>query len=273
MPIIRATWFFKDDSGYGWSESLHCSAATTTLPAALDLAIALAKKRVKILGKGVQLPYLRVSDDLQKGDSQIYELAPNEAANTDSHAGDHDIANACILLRMQANDDFTRAPYYIRGQSDDVIQDGIFVPGPMFNPAFNAWSKLVKDAQWSLKTRKGVNIQFDGQVVSQSTTTGDITMVTNSPNSFSIDTPIVITQCRAFPALNGSYNIKQIVDTTHFIIGFTRLIPVGFITFKAKKLGFVLNPITQVIIRRAGHRNTGRPFDSPVGRRRKRQTA
>jgi hypothetical protein len=73
MADILGQMFFTAPVGsreYGWSEG-HYVVGSANLPAALDLMNTLAQARVGMLGGGVSLSYIRVSDRLVFRDSQI----------------------------------------------------------------------------------------------------------------------------------------------------------------------------------------------------------
>lgn len=60
---------------YGWSEN-HYVLGVSDLPTALNRMSSLAAQRVRLLGAGVSLPYIRVSDRLVFRDSQVAQIAP-----------------------------------------------------------------------------------------------------------------------------------------------------------------------------------------------------
>jgi hypothetical protein len=275
MAIIRATWFFKDDAGYGWSESLHLQAAVATLAAALPLAITLADFRRRMLGTGVSLYYIRVSDDLVKGDSQVYQVPSGNTDNSVGHVGAHDIANASVLLRLVNNDGLTRAPYYVRGQEDDNIIDGKFVGTAAFVNAAGNWraqivTNLLVSNFWGIKKRDALIIPSQIIFVAQNTATGAVTVSTLLPNGFGVNQPITIKGMQGPGQINGAHSVQSIISATQFTIAFNRLMGAPTRFGLVQQIGFTVVPINDVFIRRAGHRNAGRPFDSPRGRRSKR---
>jgi hypothetical protein len=78
VPQILGEMFFECPVGsrtFGWTEG-HYLTTAGDLPAALTQMTALANVRVTLLGGGVSLPYIRVSDQLVYRDSQVVSYPP-----------------------------------------------------------------------------------------------------------------------------------------------------------------------------------------------------
>jgi hypothetical protein len=276
MAVIRATWFFKDDAGYGWTESLHLQSSVATLADALKAAISLGDIRRKMMGQGVLLYYIRVSDDLVRGDSMIYQVPLGNVGNTSTHAGNHDNANLCILFSFRNADGITRAPYYVRGQEDDVIQNGKYVGTASFVQNASDWyNNIITVAPlltnpWGIKKKDPLNIPHDIIAVVQDPATGIVTITTSTPTPYAANTAITIRGMKGAIQLNGNWAIRALVNPSQFTIVLNRLM--GFPTAfgSVSGIGFTIVPINSIQLRRAGHRIAGRPSDSPVGRRKRR---
>lgn len=273
--LIRATFFFVDDSGYGWTESLHLQNTVLTLTQALVLAKALMPFRVKMLGTGVNLNFIRVSDDAVRGDSQIYRPSPNEQNNGHSLAGPHDIANTCLLVSLRNNDNISRAPYYIRGQDDGLVQDGIFNPLAYFVTAFNQWGFQINSTDtspsfWGIKRKDPLVLPVPVTLLTQDPVTGDITVTTSLPTAAVQNTEVTFKGFQGLGQPAGTTFVKSVTDATHFKIASNRLLGLtnkyGTVTLNA----FVVVPINNIVLMRPGHRIAGRPSNSPRGRRRRR---
>jgi hypothetical protein len=271
MAIYRATFFFTDTNGYGWSETFFNQGVT--LEAVRDVAKQLVPRRVAILGRGVRLRFLRVSDDLIKRDSLIYDVPSEDGQLKDPNIDTSDLANTCVWCRLQATA-MVRRPFPLAGIPDNVVQpSGAFNQDAAWMTAFQAWTNAVKNGGWAIKAKNTAVPQFAIVTIQQDAATGDITIEHAGANQFVQNDAIQIKGVRGATQCNGLFYVFKVTAPTFLVIKSRRLINPYTGGGTVGKVGFTLNNITEISPRRSGTRKRGRPFDSPIGRRRARKQA
>lgn len=170
IPPIHAKrcQFYFSDQRMEWSE-VYWQSEAVALDNALTRAILLGAKRVKTLGKGVQLVEIRASDDAVFRDSNVYTGFQNWASPPGSAPGlklynlqllgdcdDDGIAAAptrCLRLRQEGQASggapfLHRRVVYFSGMPDCDVSDQGNVPpfpGVRWGQAFNDWAAQVVD--------------------------------------------------------------------------------------------------------------------------------
>lgn len=284
MGQIRCTQFFTDGK-YGWSDTVWSIADTPE--AATTLFIKLAVLRYRLLGTGPESPYIRTSDDLILRDADVtlvdftkphlgfskidpdFTIAP---ANPKGRAlpTPSDVPYSAILIRMQSGTRSHRMTY-LRGAPDEVIVDPA---GPLrpqaWKTAFDDYVTELTSGRWFYLrvNRDPLAVPFK-LVAGMNGAAPDIIFTVPAHGFISGD----FVQADKFVGTDmprGKYTVLKVTDDTlklkeYFPLSYTYLRG-GRFQKNVQSLGV----ITSVIIRGETHRNTGRPFDSPAGRRKKR---
>lgn len=269
MPLIRATFFFKDSGGYGWTETIHNAGAdlTTVLPRALSLATT----RRNMLGSTARLTFIRVSDDEVKRDSRVIQIPTGDQTARLGPDASSDIANTALVVRMETASPVKRRTLSMRGIPDGTVSNaGQYTPDGNFSNTFMLWESKLKTDGWSIRSRDGLQPPHNILTAVQAPTTGVVTITTGDDHDLELGKPLLITGSRGAPQINGTWIPFAIPSLTTFQIKITQLMGIYDGGGIVKKLGFVLNAITSAQVMRVSHRIAGRPFDSPVGRRRAR---
>jgi hypothetical protein len=267
MALNRATFFFKDTNQHGWTETIHSQ--KSDLPSVLTAAKAVVPLRVKCLGQSSRLVYVRVSDDLVVRDSQVYVVPLDDQVPKNPDLGTSDPANTSLVVRLQASS-LVRRTLYMRGLPDNIVEDaGHYSPTPLFSANFALWvSQLVSDS-WAIKTVDRLIVQHIITSVAQDVVTGRITVTTLDAHGLTLTSGVQIKGAKGAVAINGLHPIYALPSALSFVINSTVIIPAYLGGGLAAIPGYVLAQITQGTPVRIGERKAGRPFDSPVGRRRK----
>lgn len=263
VPIYRLQWFFTQNK-WGWSETHAINVGDINL--AFTRGEDYVTNRVGMLGSQAFIRYIRASDVAISGDARVKSIATNSQQG--KLAGDSDIPNTSIDIRLDATD-VQRRTMYLRGQPDDVVRGGgIFTPSADFNLAYGQWR------QWML-TQSGLGmVHLDRNVARRDITSvavaGGVTTVTTAvAHTYGTLDKIRIRGGFGMVGLNGIWTIQVTSPTTFILIGAA---PVGtYIGGATSQLRlYTFTPYSRIEIIRATRRNTGGPFDRPVGRRRRR---
>lgn len=264
---IRATFFFKDTNGYGWSESLDNTLQDLT--AVRDRAATLAPLRVQMLGTTANLVYIRVSDQLIRRDSRIIRLSYADGHNNDSSVAGCASATLALLIRFEASE-LSRRLIYVKGFPDNCESDsGAYTPTVKFRAALENWLTEIVGNNWAIRSKDpGLNPAHLITGLTQDLVTGNVTVTTGDAHGFAIDKPITISGVRGAIQMNGVWNLAAVSTPTTFRVHMTQIIDPYTSGGVARLLGYSNNPITGQAVLRVSHRIAGRPFDSPRGRRR-----
>lgn len=271
MPLIRGTFFFEDNNKHGWSETIFTNKADLTL--AVNAANSLMQFRRSCLGAGVRISYVRVSDDLEKRDSRIITVPIADGGTRVGDPASADIANTSLIVRIEALPKVRRT-LYMRGLPDNCVTDsGKFTPTPQFVFNFDNWAARLIDDGWSCRTRDGTAPLHNIVGITQVGATGVVTIQTFTPHLLELGKPFVIRGVKGAQQVNGTWLPFAIPSGDTVTIKLNVLIGTWIGQGTLAKLTYVLHPITDVKVIRVSHRISGRPFDSPVGRRRARARA
>lgn len=267
MPtLFRATFFFKNRNGAGWTETLYSQAAGMQL--VQNEAIALIPARVGLLGRGAALKFIRVSDDLIKRDSLIYVVPTDDGAPKSRQTDDADIANTCLLLRVESG--FTkRRSLFLRGVPDEITQDnGVYTPPAAFTAALNAYRIIVVGGTWAIKIRGDSGAVSNITNVSTVGPTGLVTITTAANHGFNMNDVVNIRGVLGATQVRGLQKVVTTASPTTFDIRVNRVVRPYLGAGNVVKNDYTLVDISGLVPVRCSHHNAGRPFDSPVGRRR-----
>lgn len=267
MPVLmRATFFFKDTNGYGWTETIHSKkdGITTTLAA----AVSLLPLRRDLLGSTAFIDFVRVSDDLIKRDSKIYVVPPGDRGTRISAQTGADIANTNLVVRLDA-DPTHRRTLYMRGVPDEaVITSGKYVPNDVFQAAFETWVRELVTNDWAVRSRDNLVTVFAISGYTFNAVNGTVTFTTVGNHNFGVNTAVTIQNLANSARLRGNWAIFGIPTATTFDIKVNFIPPAYSGGGQVSRIAYVLNNIVTGEVRRASHRITGGPFDRPRGRKR-----
>lgn len=269
MPQYRCTFFFKDSAGYGWTETFHSNQPdlTKVIGAATDIL----PFRTALLGLGVQITYLRASDDLVKRDSLVKTVSARAGKQTSLDMGPADIANTCLVIRLE-QDALHRRTLYMRGIPDLLVDDNKgYKPNAQWSTAFDAWTAALTVGGWAMRNKSGVIPTFVITGIAQNPVNGDITITTAAAHGLAQNQAYSIRGVKGPTFLNGSGSIFSVPSPTTFVVKSTQILSTWQGGGTVGSVGFTLNPILNAQVVRASHRISGRPFDAPLGRRKARR--
>jgi len=284
MAIFKVTFVFVNGVT-GWSENYYSDAGTPA--AAMGVARALAQKRIALCGDGVSLPHIRVSDVTIRGDA-IIDQQPGFYAGAGGPASLIQVKNATpgefadvswtAALVSYSTNNVVWARTFMRG-----IADILFVADRVFVPTFD-WKKFF--------------IQFDKEFSNPGNGWGWTRSAKQTPaNTWKIktasalaNTDTVVRVAAGFPGIVGQTAVITglksdrgtlngrflIVDVTGADVTIAKQFATGFIPIFKSNTGKIrvlteqfVTPLSASWSPQATARRAGRPFGSPVGRRKK----
>jgi hypothetical protein len=229
MADFKVDFIFQDknrDRPVGWSESLYLSAYADHAEA-LVAAYGLANRRVAMLGGGVVLKNIRVSDMAILGDSQVFPgVNPNPQGIYNpalAALGAPDFTRAdfpwsALECRIDATALYRRA-YFLSGNSDGLQLDNEGkVEEPVWINAFLAWVTVLTNPanRWSFRVRDKTGgavpfkpvLDFD-----------DATKIFNVPAHGFVVGDIVSFKRGGFdPRITGQWRVSVVPDVNHFVL-------------------------------------------------------
>lgn len=260
MSQTRTTWFFKLKN-YGWTESLHHTVEDVAIVTARCRD--LAPYRKSILSNDAQLVGVRISDDLIFRDSTF--LADPTIVGPGTFPGTSDPAFTSLLLRWDASTT-TRKNMYLRGIPDDLIEESVFVNSVDWLPRFNAWRDRVISFQFGIKRiAQTSNPQYSIFGID-----ADGVVVTNQAHALTAGMRVHVTGVRTTPRVPTQMTVLAPITSGTFKLGNWAPRPALFPNNgKVRKYEFEVVPIISGTSERVVKKSTGRPFDTPRGRRRR----
>jgi len=267
MPVLpRSTFFFTNTNGYGWSETFFSNAPD--LASAMTSAKAMIVPRVRLLGRGSSLKFIRVSDDLIKRDSQIYPVPEDDGTPKTRSQSTADIANTCLLLRLEAGDRWRR-PLFLRGIPDEICDDnGRYIPTATFQNNLQIWQVAFRAQGYCVKVRTNDGVPVNITNVGTIGPTGLVTITTAAAHGFALNDVVNIRAVLGATQVRGLHQVVTVVDATSFQIRISRVVKPYQSNGNVCKVTYNTPSIVTFVAVRCTHHNAGRPFDSPVGRRR-----
>jgi hypothetical protein len=266
MPIIRASFFYVDDRGAGWSESYHNT--LTTLAGVLTQAKSLLPLRVALLGGSSALQFVRVSDDEQKRDSQIFRVPSNQQRSTTYKLNGSDPGNTSLPVRLDATDKVRRT-VYMRGLPDVLVQDGGFwAPDGTWVGAWNLYLAELIGKGWAIKARTALVAPVNVTGALQTLPGGVVTVTTAAAHGLVQGDYATISGVQGAKIINGTFAVVGPTTGTTFPIQLNSIMPaytglgtVNKLAYSLKSIAGGSYPLT------VSERKAGRPFSSPRGRR------
>src|ERR1700735_1759377 len=218
MPTAKVTWCYKF-SDYGWTENLwhpYSSSLNEVIPDAQAYALA----RMKLMGQGVSLPAIRISDDAVYRDS-IYaptSYITGTAADGTYLAQGGNLTQVkpvqpgeppasifeCVQVRMEGTSLYRRE-MMLRGLPQYVMTNP---PGPSFVAPFlsffTTWANLVMST-WTFrcKSRSGASVLNPVTVV----TIGPPASVTVPGAGYAVGDRIQLLGFRGINGVRGKYYV------------------------------------------------------------------
>lgn len=275
MPTNFKCNLFFGQGTYGWSETYYREEESYN--ACLEALDKLREKRIALLAKGASCIGSRVSDDAFQNDGQVLEPpnVPVEQVNDPNEAG-VDQPWTCLLLRLQAGPVYRRQ-LYIRGIPDEAVafpfkQAENTVIGKKWWTRMRGFTSLLTTS-WRLKTMKRVGVGFNGtQLITVVPGVGLGTYVLTltadvgvAPNSL-----IHLYRNARQSQWNGNFRVIETGVRTVTVYNGRANPAIGQLKGKARILDYQYPQITEALVVRWTHRDTGRPFDASRGRQRAR---
>lgn len=266
MAQIRATFFMRNQRGYGWSETLFSTRAN--LVEVMADAILLFPKRVNCNGNDVNLYWIRVSDDEIKRDSLVYPVPEGNQQSKNRDLGDSEDANTCLDVQLKAGL-LHRRFIYMRGIPDNCITvGGAFTPTPAFTPNFGIWGAALTAGPWGLKYLNTVNAQVNIAGMVQDGTTGFVTVTTAAAHGLVAGDYVNVTGIQGATRARGVHRVLSAPTATTFTYKI-KLIMQPYVAFgQTRKVATTVESFNFAQPLRVSRRDTGAPFDRPRGRRR-----
>lgn len=289
----RLTVFWKDVNGQGGSETLYGGTAVTDLPTAQSNAQIYLALRSKLMQRGIEITYARVSFDDVTGDSLLVEIPtqlPFGGYNADFGDGGPsayaDMSYNTLLVRMLSGSLY-RKNFYMSGLPDaitsliapqirpvdDVTTGAVAVP---WARAFNRYVEELTSGRWGIKALSKDPTIAPVKVVS--TFTSGSSLVACPGHGFAINDKIRISGCKtdSDPAgkLNGVWYVASVPNADTFTIrGWDQtqlfnMVNVG----KARKQVFSIQNIDDIVKRKLTSHKRGSFFGASRGRARNRKS-
>lgn len=280
MALQKATFFFKDiEWGAGWTASLYKN--SSNLPDLLTSAKSLANVWKNILGDGVHINYIRVSEDGMNGDSlidtKVYKREAKEIGDDiENLHDDADCPWTSILLRCEANAQY-RKNLFLRGVPDRIMgrEMGSVTRGevdPDFQKAFQKWKAKVTGDGWGFKHYKRPPDQ--ATVAVQNVIGGTPIRVVSAGHGLVVGDRFLLTGAKYLPQSHGGKAGPSGEYTVSAVNGNElELRNTSWQDFTYDRGGLLLkrvaqvSPITNIIIIRETTRHVGRFFGQRTGRR------
>lgn len=274
MAIYKLTYFFQQDK-YGWSETFYIEAVNLDAAKTVATANSVVNARAALLAQnsalGIVNPSIeavRISNIAVKRDAALYYL---NVLGTYTTAGYADFPNTAILVSIKGKApgdtaERYRRSLYLRGQPDTlVINGGQFNPIGTWVANFNAWGSAIRAAGFGMMAKNvaPVPIVNSGMVNVGS----DLEITTLVDHGFSVGDLVQIAGVLPKDIINGEFQVIPTSSTKYKILGVNIVgTPTWYGTSAKRTVSFI--PFSSQLINRVGHRDTGRPFDTPVGRQR-----
>jgi hypothetical protein len=260
MSQFRTTWFFKLNN-YGWTENFHhTSQVVNTVELRCET---LAPFRKALLGSNAQLVGVRISDDEVFRDSVFLQNPPFFGPGT--YPGTCDPAFSSLLTRWDASA-VTRKNLYLRGIPDDLVIAGQFDNDPTWAPRWTAYRQQVVALGFGI--RRLLRTANPLIPISLIDTLGKVSSTV--PHNFVIGNRVHFTGVKANPKVPTNMFVSAVDNTFNFTVqnwgARGNVFPNAG---NVRKFGYEVESIIQGTWERVVKKSTGRPFDTPRGRRRR----
>jgi hypothetical protein len=272
MALFRVTQFFTGGK-YGWSESYYRTA--NSFDEVPPLAVTLGERRRACLTQQFALEAYRISQEGIFRDAKVFLVDPGAGVGlypaTSLTAGEAFLALLCRFEATQLH----RRQLYLRGIPSEVVDPyGTYVQVGAFNIAISAFFSLLRSSPWQIRIPDPVQTPVN--------ITG-LTVRNVDPRFLDIvvDPPIpgaIIGQTYKVLRVSSpkgaakTWRLASIAGAgAQLGLGPNKVPLVGDWSGRGTLTGqylFIGSNITGTDVVRGVRRDTGRPFSSPVGRRR-----
>jgi len=274
MPYYKLSYEFEQGK-WGWSENFYIQRDNLSLATTAATATPLLNARAALLGNnpatGTANPSLtavRISNyGLQRDSTLVYLNQPG----TFAVGGMPDIPNTCILVSIKSKypGDPTaryRRSLYMRGIPDDMVTlGGKFVPTGLYSANFSAWcTQLFNMTAGTIAKRVDANAIMNTLIENVG---ADVVVTTGAAHGLESGDIAQIYGVKPSGVFGGEFQVIK-VDNNKYKILAKQLVGTPTWYGSTSKAGLVFAPFDELRMLRAGHRDTGRPFDSPRGRQR-----
>lgn len=282
MPTFKVT-FAERWRQNGCSFSLFQTGGT--YQTVEDLAVKLAKKVLVTLGAGVEIPYIRVSDESLRGDAEVFDVGLYNAAKGSTNltpTGNQSVVTAsaaapndpisCIMLTLTAA---TRAKgrIFLRWYPDPVAENGLWAPTNSVGDAMQDFIKTLVDDKWGFMAITPGAVRYPITKIEAVGTSTDRLTVTAAGHTFVPGDSVRIGKVQGTNAslVNRQWKVGAVAGATFTLANSLPAHTGGFaynVGGEAWKTTKIFQQIAEVAIRGdIKGRRPGRPFGSLVGRR------
>lgn len=207
-------------------------------------------------------------DDDAALDSLFYVVPENDGTGS-SWGNSSDIPFTCFDLRMEATA-LHRRTYQLRGIPDDfVVEGGKMEPSPGYRGRVTVFKNRLCDTTWGMRIRNAAAGAVN--ILSMVNDPGNlsVTVTTAAAHPLTQNDLAYISGRSNVKGFNGTWRVNAVNNATFQILSSR---PTGnlFFGLKVRKLTYSFAAFTNLLLMRASHRITGRPFDAPVGKRKAR---
>ena len=226
-----------------------------------------AKKRILFAGLGVSIPAIRISLVGTYRDFGLFAANYQNGSEDDTPASHAKPYSAVMALITSTS---YRCRTFIRGLADQDIHGNLPLNiTPSTQTKFNSWVNQLLTDNWSVQVQARFPPLLQGGKVVAATNAAPIQITTDAAHGLNKGDKVFLRAVKGNKGANGTYFV-DIVDATNFTMrgsaGTGMYISGGF----WRKVFYVYVPIQTMVFEREVSHRTGRPFDSPVGRRRRR---
>lgn len=264
MPMMKVTYFFQQNR-YGWSESIHNLGAT--YDAVVAPAAQLRDARIALLPSTAKITYIRISNDLDFRDSVLI----NEKLGVGAQAIEaSDPTFTACLLRLTAGPTIRRSLYMRPAEFGEGEDGDSIVNQVTWLAAFQAWRSQILNLtnQWAIRTK---STSIDGLQIQTAENTIPGLKVTIPGHTFTNGSLVTIRGFKgATHKINGTYKVASVAGD---VVTMNRSLAGSYAVIAATIWGLAfssdvsLQQIVGCSAIRVVSRKTGRPFDSPRGRK------
>lgn len=271
MPLFRVTYFFSGGK-YGWSESYYRTADSFDL--VVPVAQTLGERRRGVLTSQFTLEAYRISQEGVFRDAKVFLVNPGAGvglySSTALTAGEAFLALLCRFEATQLH----RRQLYMRGIPTDVVDPyGVYQQVPLFNNAIVSFFDLLRNSPWQLRIPDPVQTPVNITALAVRPADPRFLDLTIDP---AIGGAAVgqVYKVLGVSSPRGASKLWRLSSVggggTLFGLGPNRFPLVGVWSGAGTVTGsylYVGANITGTDVVRGVRRDTGRPFGSPVGRR------
>lgn len=273
MPIYRCNLFFELLKR-GWSET-YFTPNLANPEVALNTTERLVAPRVALLAAPLtaiapRLTEIRISDvDVQR-DSLVKAIAPADGTANGGPAGDCLPINVALLMRLNSGSLYRRQ-LYIRGIPAQLSnQQGEYKPNADYNTKLDAFFTALRINSFGIYAwlKPTAPVRPLKAILGVQNLPGGVTIETPGHGLINND-QIRVQSCPGTQGVRGNWHVHVIDDQHYSLVGappYTGVYIGGGLWYKRIQDTVIF---TDMNVEGLTHHDTGRPFDSPRGRRRR----